>query len=122
MLRRRGGSPPPASALATPSPSLARPTAAEASYALLTGLDFHKFKFDEAAAARAAAPGAPPSSSTMAGVAVHVLSPKSAVVAYDRVVQRPGGAAAKTVAETRVWQVDDGGRWRQVHFHRSAKA
>jgi calcium/calmodulin-dependent protein kinase (CaM kinase) II len=45
-----------------------------------------------------------------------------AVVTYARLVQRigPEGTAVTTAsAETRVWQRRDG-RWRHVHFHRSA--
>jgi ketosteroid isomerase-like protein len=45
-----------------------------------------------------------------------------AVVTYARLIQRMGpDGAAVTVAttETRVWQLQDG-RWRHVHFHRSA--
>jgi calcium/calmodulin-dependent protein kinase (CaM kinase) II len=52
---------------------------------------------------------------------VHLLG-DVAVIAYVRLNQRVGPDGAPTTAafeETRVWQRQDG-RWRHVHFHRSA--
>lgn len=65
-------------------------------------------------------PGAPRSASTIANPDVRLLSPKVALVAYDRIVQRPDGSTAK-FGETRVWAVQGpgAGRWQQVHFHRT---
>ena len=45
-----------------------------------------------------------------------------AVVSYVRLIQRLGPEGAPVTvatAETRVWERRDG-RWRHVHFHRSA--
>jgi hypothetical protein len=81
------------------------------------GLDFHKFYFDAAAAARD--PAAPRSRSSVQNADVRLLSPRVALVAYDRIVQRPDGSST-TFGETRVWTVPAGSsRWRQVHFQRS---
>ena len=47
-----------------------------------------------------------------------------AVVAYVRLVQRvgtDGQPVTAAVEETRVWQ-RQAGRWKHVHFHRSAPA
>ena len=94
--------------------------AAEEKYALVHGLPIHKYAFD---AARAANPsGIPTSSSTVANPTIHMLTPKSAVIAYDRVVSRRvprGSPKVSTYAETRALRFE-GGRWKQLHLHRSA--
>jgi calcium/calmodulin-dependent protein kinase (CaM kinase) II len=51
-----------------------------------------------------------------------MLGDDAAIVAYVRLVQRVGDddkPATVSSEETRVWQRIDG-RWRHVHFHRSA--
>jgi calcium/calmodulin-dependent protein kinase (CaM kinase) II len=78
------------------------------------GLAFHRFYFD-----LGGTPG--PHQTTMCAPHVRLLG-DAAVVSYARLIQRlgPGGAPVTTAtAETRVWQRRDG-RWRHVHFHRSA--
>jgi hypothetical protein len=141
----------------------------ESSGQVVTGLDFHKFYFDAAAAAKAAGGAKPPSQvrrpplrvscarlcvrhvlwclpacaagsrrllcktvplltplrpplplllqSAMAGVSVRLVSPRVAVVAYTRLVQRTTGGTGAS-SETRVW-VFEAGVWRNAHFHRS---
>jgi calcium/calmodulin-dependent protein kinase (CaM kinase) II len=87
----------------------------EARGQLVEGLAFHKFYFDLG----------PPSSqrnTTLASPRVIMLGDDAAVVAYVRLVQRVGDddkPATVCSEETRVWQRIDG-RWRHVHFHRSA--
>ena len=94
---------------------------AESRFALVRGLPFHRYYFDLAAAAGAGAGGAAPAAaSTIANADVRLLSPTSAVIAFDRLVQKPDGSTA-AYGETRVWQLQRGGRWRQVHFHRTAQ-
>jgi calcium/calmodulin-dependent protein kinase (CaM kinase) II len=47
---------------------------------------------------------------------------EAAVVSYVRLIQRvgaDGNAVTVATAETRVWEKREG-RWRHVHFHRSA--
>jgi hypothetical protein len=87
----------------------------EARGQLAEGLAFHKFYFDL---------GAPstPRNTTMTSPRVIMLGDDAAVVAYVRLVQRIGDddkPATVCSEETRVWQRIDG-RWRHVHFHRSA--
>ncbi len=87
----------------------------EARGQLVEGLAFHKFYFDL---------GAPtsPRNTTMTSPRVLMLGDDAAVVAYVRLVQRIGDddkPATVCSEETRVWQRIDG-RWRHVHFHRSA--
>ncbi len=87
----------------------------EARGQLVEGLAFHKFYFDL---------GAPstPRNTTMTSPRVIMLGDDAAVVAYVRLVQRIGDddkPATVCSEETRVWQRIDG-RWRHVHFHRSA--
>lgn len=60
----------------------------------------------------------PPSASTVASPHVRLLDPKTAVVTYNRIVQR-AGAGSEVYGETRVWKLEKSG-WKQVHFHRSA--
>lgn len=92
------------------------PPAAESNYTAVKGLDFHKYYFDTAAASRH--PGTPRSNSAIVNPQVRLLSPKAALVTYDRIVQRPDGTSSG-YGETRVWTVTGQGRWQQVHFHRS---
>jgi calcium/calmodulin-dependent protein kinase (CaM kinase) II len=86
----------------------------EAHGQLVQGLAFHHFYF-ELGGIRGR------HQTTMCSPHVRLMG-DSAVVAYGRLVQRVGpDGAAVTVAtiETRIWQRQDG-RWRHVHFHRSA--
>ncbi len=86
----------------------------EAPGQIVDGLGFHRFFFDLGGIRGR-------HQTTMASPRVRLLG-DVAVVAYVRLVQRVGpegtGVTAAT-AETRVWQRRDG-RWRHVHFHRSA--
>ena len=86
----------------------------EACGQLVEGLAFHRFYFDlsDRSARR---------QTTLASPKVRVLG-DAAVVTYVRVNQRAGADGVpheSAFAETRVWQRRDG-RWRHVHFHRSA--
>ena len=86
----------------------------EAPGQLVEGLAFHRFYFDLGAASG-------PHQTTMCAPRVRPLG-DAAVVSYVRLIQRlgPGGAPVTVAtAETRVWERRDG-RWRHVHFHRSA--
>ena len=107
--------PPPTYTLFLPASSA---SLAESHYALVRGLDFHKYWFNVGAATRD--PGTPRSASTMANPEVRMLGPKAALVTYDRIVQRGDGSTAK-FGETRVWAVQGAGagRWQQLHFHRT---
>jgi calcium/calmodulin-dependent protein kinase (CaM kinase) II len=87
---------------------------AEAPGQLVEGLAFHHFYF-ELGGVRGR------HQTTMCAPRVRLMG-DAAVVTYARLVQRVGpDGAAVTVAstETRVWQRQDG-RWRHVHFHRTA--
>jgi calcium/calmodulin-dependent protein kinase (CaM kinase) II len=90
---------------------------------LVTGMAFHRFYFDlhERCASSTEAESAP-AITTIVAPHVRILG-DAAVVSYVRLVQRAAGGAARTVRfeETRVWQRHSG-RWRHVHFHRSAQA
>jgi len=82
---------------------------------LVEGLRFHKFYFDLGA-------GQGPRTTTMASPRVKMLGDDVALVAYVRLVQRlgPDGTPQTTsFEETRLWR-REAGRWRHVHFHRSA--
>jgi calcium/calmodulin-dependent protein kinase (CaM kinase) II len=81
---------------------------------LVEGMDFHHFYF-ELGGFRG------PNNTTMCAPRVRVMG-DVAVVAYVRLNQRVGpDSVPGTTAfeETRVWQRQEG-RWRHVHFHRSA--
>jgi ketosteroid isomerase-like protein len=81
---------------------------------LIEGLPFHHFYFQLGGFQG-------PRQTTMCAPRVRVMG-DVAVVAYVRLNQRVGAdGTAATVAfeETRVWQRQNG-RWRHVHFHRSA--
>lgn len=54
----------------------------------------------------------------MEGVSARLAGPRTAVLAYLRVVEREGGARVP-VSETRVWEFVAPGRWVNTHFHRS---
>ena len=87
----------------------------EAAGQLVVGLDFHRFYFDLGGVRG-------PHRTTMCAANVSFLGDDVGVVTYARLVQRLGNeGAAKTVAsnETRIWHRRDG-RWRHVHFHRTA--
>jgi calcium/calmodulin-dependent protein kinase (CaM kinase) II len=78
------------------------------------GLAFHRFYFDLGGVRGR-------HQTTMCAPHVRVMG-DVAVVSYARLVQKlgPDGAAVTvTTCETRVWQRQDG-RWRHVHFHRTA--
>jgi calcium/calmodulin-dependent protein kinase (CaM kinase) II len=82
---------------------------------LVEGMEFHRFYFDLPR-------GEGPVSMTMSVPQVRVLAPEAAIVCYARLTQRVGPDGAPVTSrseETRVWQRIDG-RWRHVHFHRSA--
>ena len=86
----------------------------EARGQLVEGLDFHHFYFD-----LGGVPGQ--HHTTMCSPRVRLMG-DVAVVAYVRLNQRVGPDGAPVTwafEETRVWQRQDG-RWRHVHFHRSA--
>jgi calcium/calmodulin-dependent protein kinase (CaM kinase) II len=86
----------------------------EARGQLVEGLAFHRFYFDLGGVNGA-------HHTTMCSPRVRLLG-EAAVVTYVRLNQRVGaGGVPFTSAfeETRVWQRRDG-RWRHVHFHRSA--
>jgi calcium/calmodulin-dependent protein kinase (CaM kinase) II len=81
----------------------------------VTGLDFHRFYFQERRAAGAA-------QTTLIEPEVRMLGADAAVVSYVRLAQSRDAAGAPHTSrseETRVWQRRDG-RWRLVHLHRSA--
>jgi calcium/calmodulin-dependent protein kinase (CaM kinase) II len=81
---------------------------------LVEGMPFHRFYFNLGGVQGE-------HNTTMASPHVRVMG-DVAVVAYVRLnqrVDRQGAPVESAVAETRVWQ-RQGGRWRHVHFHRSA--
>jgi calcium/calmodulin-dependent protein kinase (CaM kinase) II len=82
---------------------------------LVEGMDFHHFYFKLGGVQG-------PYHTTMAAPKVRVMG-DVAVLTYVRLNQRVGaqGPVTSSVEETRVWQRQDG-RWRHVHFHRSAPA
>jgi len=86
----------------------------EAAGQLVAGLQFHKFYFDLGHAKA-------PRQVTMASPHVRVMG-DVAIVSYVRLNQKLDASGAMTTSafeETRVWQRRDG-KWRHVHFHRSA--
>ena len=83
---------------------------------LVAGLDFHHFYFK-----LGGVPGQ--HCTTMASPHVRVMG-DVAVVSYVRLNQRvaaDGAPLSRSMEETRVWQRQNG-RWKHVHFHRSASA
>jgi calcium/calmodulin-dependent protein kinase (CaM kinase) II len=86
----------------------------EAQGQMVEGLSFHRFYF-ELGGVRGR------HQTTMCSPRVRLLG-DAAVLSYVRLVQRlgPDGApVTAATAETRVWERRDG-RWRHVHFHRTA--
>ena len=81
---------------------------------LVEGLGFHRFYFDLGGIRGR-------HQTTMANPRVRIMG-DVAVVTYARLLQRlqpEGGPTTVASTETRVWHRRDG-RWRHVHFHRSA--
>jgi ketosteroid isomerase-like protein len=81
---------------------------------LVTGMEFHQFYFRLGGRSGE-------QNTTMCAPQVRVMG-DVAVVAYVRLQQRvasDGQPVTLGFEETRVWQRQDG-RWRHVHFHRSA--
>ena len=89
----------------------------EAGGHLVTGLDFHRFYFEDRGDAGTG--GSFGRQSSVTSPSVRVMG-DAAIVTYVRLVQiYMGGKYATTAAEeTRIWERRDG-RWRHVHFHRS---
>ena len=88
----------------------------EAHGQMIEGLAFHRFYFDLGGIRGR-------HQTTMCAPHVRVMG-DVAVVVYQRIVQRVGPDGAPATAanvETRVWQ-RQAGRWRHVHFHRTALA
>jgi calcium/calmodulin-dependent protein kinase (CaM kinase) II len=86
----------------------------EAAGQLVEGLPFHRFYFDLGGIRGR-------HQTTLSAPRVRLLG-DVAVVAYVRLIQRvspEGGPVTVASAETRVWQRREG-RWRHVHFHRTA--
>jgi hypothetical protein len=81
---------------------------------LVEGLDFHHFYFKLGGFKG-------PNHTTLCAPRVRLMG-EVAVVTYARLTQRigqDGSPFTQGVQETRVWQKRDG-RWKHVHFHRSA--
>ena len=81
---------------------------------LVEGMAFHHFYFDRGAASRN-------HNTTMCSPHVRVMG-DVAVISYVRLIQRvtsDGVTVTVGSAETRVWQRQQG-RWKHVHFHRTA--
>jgi len=86
----------------------------EACGQLVEGLAFHRFYFNLPNRGQR-------KQTTLAAPRVRIMG-DVAVVTYVRVTQATGPDAipqSSAFTETRVWQRQDG-RWRHVHFHRSA--
>jgi calcium/calmodulin-dependent protein kinase (CaM kinase) II len=81
---------------------------------LARGLPFHKYYFPATPDALSAIN----SNTTIVDPSVRILAGgQSAVVAYTRMVQKPGGVTT-CASETRVFEKQDG-KWMCVHAHRS---
>lgn len=86
----------------------------EARGQLVEGLAFHKFYFDLPNSGG-------PRHTTVCAPRVRLMG-DAAIVTYLRLTQRldaAGRPSTSAIEETRIWQRVDG-RWRHVHFHRSA--
>lgn len=86
----------------------------EARGQIVEGLEFHRFYFHLGGARGT-------TNTTMCSPRVHVLG-EAAVITYVRLNQRTladGSPVTTAFEETRIWQKKDG-RWKHVHFHRSA--
>ncbi|HZZ30162.1 MAG TPA: DUF4440 domain-containing protein [Pirellulales bacterium] len=87
----------------------------EANGQLVQGLGFHKFYFD-------LPNGGGTRNTTLISPHVIFCGEDVAVVAYVRLTQKlgsDGNPVTTAMQETRIWQ-REAGRWRHVHFHRSA--
>jgi len=85
---------------------------------LVEGLEFHKFYFDNLTA-----PNRNKTNTSIVNPVVHLLGDDAAAIAYIRVTQsidKHGAPHTEQTEETRIWHRRDGGRWVNVHFHRSA--
>ncbi|XP_061566025.1 calcium/calmodulin-dependent protein kinase type II delta chain-like isoform X2 [Cololabis saira] len=82
---------------------------------LVAGIDFHRFFFDNALSIRKQ-----PIQTILLNPHVHLLGDEAACIAYTRLTQYMQGHMPRTMQsqETRVWH-RRGGRWQNVHFHRS---
>jgi len=83
---------------------------------LVMGLAFHKFYFDLER-------GGGNRHTTLCSPKVRMLGDGAAVVTYVRLTQFVDDdrqPVTSSFEETRIWQRHDDGRWRHVHFHRSA--
>ena len=83
---------------------------------LVRGKQLHKDVFEQTRKARRIAGNSRATKTTMEGAEVTMLGTRSALVKYVRV----GGS--RPYAESRVWTLGEGGRWRMQHFHRSPDA
>lgn len=90
---------------------------AETNGVLVEGLDFHRFYFPTAPAARESSH---PATVTMARPHLRWLGDGAVVLSYTRLVQRhsDGAFTTSSCCETRIWQQIEG-TWKQVHVHRS---
>jgi hypothetical protein len=81
---------------------------------LIEGLEFHRFYFELEGSGGA-------SNWTITNPRVRVIG-EVAVVAYVRLIQIVEANVARTISfeETRIWQCNAEGKWRQIHMHRSA--
>ena len=87
---------------------------------VIEGLAFHKCVFDSIAHANKGKPPGPPSLNSIGRPHVRMLGPNHAVICYLRVTQN--GLNFSAAQETRVWQREGAGQWKNVHFHRSPMA
>ncbi|MBA3313575.1 MAG: DUF4440 domain-containing protein [Planctomycetaceae bacterium] len=87
----------------------------EAGGHLVSGLDFHRFYFED----RGNHSTGRAKQSSMTSPSVRLMG-DSAVVTYVRLVQvyEDGRYVSSAAEETRIWERQDG-TWRHVHFHRS---
>jgi hypothetical protein len=81
---------------------------------LVEGLQFHKFYFPDSPIDLAEVQ----TNTTIVNPSARILQGgQSAVVAYTRMVQKPGGITTCT-NETRIFEMQEG-KWVMVHMHRS---
>jgi len=110
-----------------PAMTCFEPEAAE--LGCVRGLDFHRHNFEEGARGRANAVlrGGSPGwgLSTMMDPEARLMGPRHAAVTCVRatslIAPPPLGTPTPVarVAETRLWRLDDSGRWKLFHVHRS---
>jgi ketosteroid isomerase-like protein len=82
---------------------------------LVHGMAFHRYYFDLPG-------GGGPRHTTLVAPQVKFCGDDVAIVAYVRLTQKLGPDGNPTTTafqETRIWQ-REAGRWRHIHFHRSA--